>query len=154
LQESLFLQLCGTSSIGNPTIDLRFKGVGRTRTVDPTTKSRRSATLQNVRRPPPALRCRGHVCPAGQGFQFYTPLKRSALRLNGDIPEKAILSMNHPMKLTCKPGANWFDVHLVEVNSRTDVDVARRLWLGDLALSCYKTEMPKIVDQWLLFPPH
>jgi len=112
-----FFSYVGTSSIGNPTIDLRFKGVGPYADRGPYDKE--SPISNVIKCKTPTLLLYGEQDTAvttGQGFEFYYALKRLGVEAEMvTYPREGhwIYEPYHEIDVQTRV-LNWFHIHLLE----------------------------------------
>jgi dipeptidyl aminopeptidase/acylaminoacyl peptidase len=112
-----FFSYVGTSSIGNPTIDLRFKGVGPYANREPYDKE--SPISNVIKCKTPTLLLYGGQDTAvttGQGFEFYYALKRLGIEAEMvTYPREghSIYEPYHEIDVQARM-LRWFDEHLLK----------------------------------------
>jgi dipeptidyl aminopeptidase/acylaminoacyl peptidase len=112
-----FFSFVGTSSIGNPTIDLRFKGVGPYTDRGPYDKESPISNVAKCKTPTLLLYgAEDAFVPAGQGFQFYYALKRLGVEAEMvTYPREGhgFYEPYHGIDVQTRV-LNWFDTHLLK----------------------------------------
>ena len=112
-----FFSFVGTSSLGNPTIDLRFKGVGPYADRGP--YDRESPISNVIKCRTPTLLLYGEKdtgVPTGQGFEFYYALKRRGVEAEMvTYPREGhwIYEPYHGIDVQTRV-LNWLDTHLLK----------------------------------------
>ena len=112
-----FFSYVGTSSIGNPTIDLRFKGIGPYADRGPFDKESPISNVIKCKTPTLLLYGeRDTAVTPGQGYEFYYALKRLGVEAEMvTYPREGhwIYEPYHEIDVQSRV-LNWFDEHLLK----------------------------------------
>ena len=112
-----FFSFVGTSSIGNPTIDLRFKSVGPYTDRGPYDKESPISNVAKCKTPTLLLYgAEDTFVPAGQGFQFYYALKRLGVEAEMVTYPREGHSIYEPLhEIDVQTRVlNWFDRYVLK----------------------------------------